>query len=70
MGISLAEEKARQTVVNLGEKLKGPEKLEIALGFVMALVKQYNLDDVAEAKIVDYIEARLGISRDDPFRLV
>lgn len=62
-GIALAEEKSRKVVVAGGEKLKGPEKLELAANFVLDLADQYKLKDKVAASVKDKVEAKLGINR-------
>ena len=64
-GIGLAYEKSHQKVQDLGEKLKGPEKLEVALAFVNGMIKQYELPEMAEEKLKNYVEAKLGLKRKD-----
>lgn len=63
MGIGLAKEKSHQAVKKGAGKLKGPEKLEIALGFVIDLAEEHGYKNLAENKIKDYIEAKLGLDR-------
>jgi hypothetical protein len=65
-GIAYAEEKARQYVLAKGNTITGPEKLELALGFVLDLADQYKLTTYAKDKIVKKIEAMLGMSREVP----
>ncbi len=62
-GIALAEEKSRAKVKSKTAKLTGPEKLEMAAGFVLDLVEKYKLQDLAKEKIEKRIEARLGTKR-------
>jgi hypothetical protein len=64
-GIGLANEKAHQTLKEQGKKLKGPEKMDIALGFVNTLIQQHKLDAMAQDKLKTYIEAKLGMTRGD-----
>ena len=63
-GVGLAQEKSHQQVKNLGKKMKGPEKMEIAIGFVHDMAKQYGWDDLAEKKLRAYIESKLGDGRE------
>ena len=62
-GIGLAYEKSHQQLKKLGKKLKGPEKMEIALKFVIGMAKEYKLPELAEDKLKDYIEGKLGLKR-------
>lgn len=62
-GIGLAEEKAHQAVKKGATKLEGPEKLEVALKFVAKMAKEYKLPEMAEDKLADYVEAKLGLAR-------
>jgi len=62
-GIAFAEEKAHQAVKANGEKLRGPEKLELALQFAIDLAEANGLPKKAQEKLSDYIEARLGLDR-------
>ena len=64
-GIGLATEKSHQAVKKHGKKLKGPEKLEIALKFVSDMVKKYKLEAMAEEKLTEYVESKLGLNRKD-----
>ncbi len=62
-GVDYAEEKAHQFLATKNEAMKGPEKLEMALGFALALAEDNKLPAKAQAKLVSYIEARLGATR-------
>lgn len=64
-GVGLAQEKSHQTFQNLGRKLEGPEKMEVAVRFVRGMVAEYGWDDLAEDKIRDYVESKLGLDRTD-----
>ena len=64
MGVHYATEKAHQYLNEHGEKMKGPEKLDAALKFAMALAEEHKLSTVAREKLTRYIEARLGMNRD------
>jgi hypothetical protein len=61
--IGFAHEKAHQVIQKTGKSLSGPEKLDIAVAFVMGLVTKYGLDTSIENKLRDYIEAKLGMKR-------
>ncbi len=63
--IGLAHEKAHQVLQDEGKVLGGNEKLNIALQFVMEIAAKHNLEGVAENKIKDYINAKLGVKRMD-----
>lgn len=63
--VGLAYEKSHQVLQKTGQKLDGNAKLSIATDFVMGLVKKYNLDQVAETKVKDVIESKLGTKRID-----
>lgn len=63
-GVSYAEEKAHQVASKT--TIKGPEKLELALGFAMKLAEEHKLDQLAKEKLVKYIEAHLGTTRTNP----
>ena len=62
-GIGYADEKSHQAIKKYGKKLTGPEKLEIALKFVTGMAKQYELPTMAEEKLTEYIESKLGLNR-------
>ena len=64
-GIGYADEKSHQAIQKHGKKLTGPEKLEIALKFVLGMAEQYELPKMAENKLTEYIEAKLGLNRKD-----
>jgi hypothetical protein len=61
--IGYADEKSHQAIKKYGKKLTGPEKLEIALKFVTGMAKQYDLAALADEKLTEYIEAKLGLNR-------
>ena len=63
--VNFAWEKSHQKAQEFGEKLKGSEKLELALGFVTKLVREHKLPAVAEEKLKAYIESALGMARKD-----
>lgn len=65
-GIGFAHEKSHQILQKTGTKLDGNEKLNLAAGFVADLIKKHELDAVAETKLKDYIESKLGTKRMDP----
>jgi hypothetical protein len=62
--VSYAAEKAHQYAVEKGEKMKGPDKLEAALGFGLSLAEEHGVTDLGKEKLVKYIESKLGESRD------
>lgn len=62
-GVAYAEERAHKILKEKGEKLKGPEKLELALQFAMALAEQQKLPEKAKAKLEEYIESKIGERR-------
>ena len=62
-GVDYAEEQASKKLKESGEKLRGNDKLETAVGFVLGLARENNLDNVAREKIVGYVEAKLGHDR-------
>ncbi len=62
-GIGYADEKSHQAIKKHGKKLTGPEKLEIALKFVIGMAKQYELPTMAEDKLTEYVESKLGLNR-------
>jgi hypothetical protein len=64
-GIGYANEKSHQAIQKVGKKLTGSEKLEIALKFVIGMSKQYELPSLAEDKLTEYIESKLGLDRKD-----
>lgn len=59
-----AEEKAYQAVQAKAPVMKGPQKLETALSFAVSLAEEHGLDQIAKDKLVKYIEAHLGTTRD------
>ena len=61
--VGYAKEKAHQYVTEKGEKMKGPDKLEVALGFGLGLAEEYGLPNLAKDKLTKYIEAHLGTTR-------
>lgn len=61
--VGFAHEKSHQVLKKTGKKLDGNEKMGLATNFVMELVKKHKLDEMAETKIKDYIEAKLGTKR-------
>lgn len=61
--VGLAHEKAHQVLQKTGTSLNGNEKLDIATQFVMDLAKKHKLDSIAEIKLNEYINAKLGIKR-------
>ena len=62
-GVAYAEEKAHQYLAEKDEKLKGSEKLEVALNFALGRAEQNKLPEKAKDKLVGYIEAKLGQER-------
>ena len=62
-GIYLAEEKSRSFIKEKAQKLKGPEKLELAGTYVMNMVKKNGWDDWALEWIEAKIEAKIGTHR-------
>jgi hypothetical protein len=62
-GIHFAEEKSRSYIKEKANKLKGPEKLELAGDFVMAMIKKNGWDNWAKEAIVTKIEGSLGAHR-------
>ena len=65
-GIGLAHEKSHHLVQKTGERLKGSEKMEVALGFINGMIKQYELPEMANEKLEEYIHAKLGMGRPQP----
>jgi len=61
--VHFAEEKAHQQLSSKKKALKGPEKMEVALGFALALAEQNKLPAKAKEKMANYIEAKLGETR-------
>lgn len=61
--VGFAHEKSHQALKSTGRKLDGSEKLSLATGFVLDLVKKHNYDVIAETKLKDYVEAKLGTKR-------
>lgn len=64
-GIGFAYEKSHKELKEHGKKLKGPEKMEIAVGFLNEMIEKYGLHTKGQKKLEDYIEARLGLKRKD-----
>jgi len=62
-GIVYAEEKSRGKIKSLGEKLKGPEKLEIAAKFALDMAESRGLVKWTKDKIAAKVEASLGEHR-------
>lgn len=54
-GINVAE----QWAAKQAQYPQGKEKMQMAVGFVLSMAKQYNLPAIAEAKLIDLIEAQL-----------
>ena len=44
--------------------MKGPEKLEAALGFGLALADEHGITDLGKEKLIKYIESKLGETRE------
>ncbi len=65
-GIGLAEEKAAQLMKTKLAGMRGPEKLEVAGNFVMSLITQHGIVGYARDKILQKIEAALGVQRVAP----
>lgn len=63
--VGLATEKAHQVLQQTGKSLNGPDKLNIAVQFVLDLAKKHNIDAIAEEQLKDYINAKLGAKRLD-----
>lgn len=64
-GIGLAHEKAHQILQKEGTVLGGNEKLNVALQFVLDIATKHNLEGLAEEKLKDYINSKLGSKRID-----
>lgn len=62
-GLHYAEEKARNAVAANAVALKGPEKLELAAGFVMDLAEKYGVGDMAKDKVIKLVESKLSETR-------
>jgi hypothetical protein len=62
-GILWAEEKSRSKIKEKADKLRGPEKLEVALGYVIGMIRSRGWDTWAADAITAKIEARLGKHR-------
>jgi hypothetical protein len=63
--VAFAYEKAHQVLQQTGKAMDGDAKMNVALQFIMDLVKKYNIDNVMEDKLKNYIEAKLGAMRID-----
>mgnify|MGYP003417569591 CR=1 FL=1 len=61
--VGFAHEKSHQVLKQTGKKLDGNEKLSLATGFVNDMVKKHKLAEITEAKLKDYVEAKLGTKR-------
>jgi len=64
--VNYASEKAHQYNAEKGELMKGPDKLEVALGFGLSLAEEHGMADLAKEKLTKYIEAHLGEKRSSP----
>ena len=62
-GIVYAEEKSRSKIKSIGEKLKGPEKLEVAAKFALDMAESRGLVKWTKDKIAAKVEASLGEHR-------
>lgn len=62
-GIHLAEEWSRNKVKHEAKKATGPEKLEVAAGFVLDLVESRGWIDWGKERLLAKIEAKLGHQR-------
>lgn len=62
-GIHFAEEKSRSKIKEKANKLRGPEKLEIALGFVLGMINSNGWHTWTRDKVVAKIEGSLGAHR-------
>jgi Bacteriophage holin of superfamily 6 (Holin_LLH) len=61
--VSLAEERAHRAAKVAGQKLSSSEKLDVALDFARDRAKDMGLDKKAEAKLRQYVDAKLGATR-------
>jgi len=62
-GIYYAEEKSRSLIKEKANKLKGPEKLEIAGKFVLDMVKKNGWDAWTKEAVLAKVEGSLGMHR-------
>jgi hypothetical protein len=62
--VNFAKEQAHKFLQEKGEKMRGPEKLELAMKFGLDLVESHGLPKAAQDKLVNYIESKLGEARD------
>lgn len=63
--VAYAEEKGRTAVKTQLEPIKGPEKLEMAVNFVLDLAEKYNLKGLTKEKVTKMVEAKLGLTRQE-----
>ena len=63
--VDYAEEKAHQFRKAKKRKMKGPDKLEAALGFGLSLAEEHGMTELAKEKLEMYIEAKLGEKRQE-----
>ena len=64
-GIALAEERCHQLLKETTSKLTGPEKLEIAVSYVLDMAAQRGWIEWSKDKIQDKVDAALGTRRDE-----
>jgi Spy/CpxP family protein refolding chaperone len=62
-GVAYANEQARKKLKASEEKLKGPEKLELALNFAADMVEHYQLPAVSKEKLTKMVESKLNAYR-------
>jgi hypothetical protein len=62
-GVHYAEEKGRNAIAAKGPALAGPEKLELAAGFVADLAERAGFADMAKDKIMKLVESKLSETR-------
>jgi hypothetical protein len=68
-GIALAEERGHRFLKETTDKLTGPEKLEIAVAYVLDMANQRGWVEWSKSKIQDRVEAALGTRREDDMLL-
>jgi hypothetical protein len=68
-GIALAEERGHQLLKETTSKLTGPEKLEIAVSYVLDMATQRGWIEWSKNKIQDRVDAALGARREEDMLL-
>jgi hypothetical protein len=61
--VNLAESKSQQALASGAAKLSGPEKLEVAVGFVLDLAEKSGYENMARDYIINLVQAHLAANK-------